>query len=167
MTIPCSGRVWTLEEASQNGYDKEGVEFLEQLIGDFLDFRFLMGRKFTFRPPRTIVIGPSEPFWRLLVLHEVGHAICKHKCFRMDVERLKMENQAWEEAHRLALRYGVKVDEDLIQNELDTYRDWLHQKSRCPICRLTRFQTPDSQYHCPRCEEFISSQGHDERYDRP
>ena len=72
----------------------------------------------------------------------------------MDVERLRMENEAWEKARELARVYKIEVNEDLIQEELDTYRDWLHQKSRCPRCRLTRFQTTDGQYHCPRCENF-------------
>ena len=152
--IPRSDRGFTREKAVEKGYDKKHVAFFCRLVDDFSDYRFILGTKFTFRPPRTIVIGPPEPFSQLLVLHEVGHAICKHKSFKMDVRRLKMENQAWEEARKLAVRYKVPVDENLIQDQLDTYRDWLHQKSRCPDCGLTRFQTPDGQYHCPRCEGF-------------
>ena len=165
--IPRSNRGFTREKALQNGYDIETVKFFERLIEDFPKFRFVLGVKFAFRPPRTVVIGPQEPFSRLLVLHEVGHAVCKHKDFKMDVSRLKMENQAWEKARELALFYDIEVDENIIQGELDTYRDWLHQKSRCPNCGLTRFQTPDSRYHCPRCEEFISSLGHGEKSDHP
>ena len=127
---------------------------LERLKKDYPDFRFRRGKKFAFRPPKTIILGPDEPFSELLTLHEVSHAICKHKDFRMDVERLKMENEAWEKARELAEYYDIEVNEDLIQGELDTYRDWLHQKSRCPVCGLTRFQTPDSRYHCPRCENL-------------
>ena len=127
---------------------------LERLKKDYPDFRFREGKKFTFRPPRTIILGPDEPFFELLILHEVSHAICKHENFRMDVERLKMENEAWEKARELARHYDIEINEDLIQEELDTYRDWLHQKSRCPVCGLTRFQTPDSRYHCPRCENL-------------
>ena len=130
------------------------TELLKKLQGDYPQFRFRTGKKFAFRAPRTIVVGPEEPFWGLLLLHEVSHAILGHSSFKMDVERLKMECEAWEKAKELALEYGVEVEEDEIQDELDTYRDWLHQKSRCPKCGLTRFQTPDSQYHCPRCEEF-------------
>lgn len=152
--IPRSTGVFTREKAAQNGYGKEEIVFFERLIRDFFDFKFVLGAKFSFRPPKTIVIGPPEPFSRLLVLHELGHAVCGHRDFRMDVTRLKMENQAWEEAKKLAVRYEIEANEDVVQNELDTYRDWLHQKSRCPICGLTRFQTPDSQYHCPRCESF-------------
>ena len=152
--IPRSDRGFTREKAVEKGYDKKHTAFFCKLVDDFSDYRFILGTKFKFRPPKTIVIGPPEPFSQLLVLHEVGHAICKHKSFKMDVRRLKMENQAWEEARKLAVRYKVPVDEDLIQDQLDTYRDWLHQKSRCPDCGLTRFQTSDGQYHCPRCEGF-------------
>lgn len=127
-------------------------ELAEKLKGDFPELRFVWGAKFAFRPPKTVVIGPSEPFSELLLLHEVGHAVCKHNGFKMDVERLKMENQAWEKARELANLYSIEVDEDFIQDQLDSYRDWLHKKSRCPRCGLTRFQTLDSKYHCPLCE---------------
>ena len=152
--IPRSTRAFTEDLASQNGYDSKDIIFLNLLIKDYPNFRFTLGPKFTFRPPRTIVIGPKEPFSRILTLHELGHAISRHKQFRTHVERLKMENEAWEEAKKLATHYNQPIDEDMVQNELDTYRDWLHQKSRCPKCGLTRFQTPDGDYHCPRCEEL-------------
>ena len=152
--IPYRAGDFNKELAIQNGYSLKEAEFLEGLRRDFGEFRFKMGRKFAFRPPKTIVIGPPEPFSELLALHEVSHAICKHKTFKMDVERLKMEVQAWEKARELASCYGIEVDEEIVQRELDTYRDWLHQKSRCPKCGLTRFETPDGVYHCPRCENF-------------
>ncbi|MBR3132109.1 hypothetical protein IKG33_01735 [Candidatus Saccharibacteria bacterium] len=152
--IPRSNRGFIEKKILKNGYDLEDLAFFQRLETDFPEFRFLLGDKFKFRPPKTIVIGPPEAFSRLLTLHEVSHAILKHKGFRMDVTRLKMENAAWEKAKELASKYGIEVNEELIQDELDTYRDWLHQKSRCPKCGLTRFQTPDSRYHCPRCDEF-------------
>ena len=146
------------ELAVQNGYDVSGGEFLQRLADDWGDFKFKRGVKFLFRPPRTVVFGPMEPNYRLLALHELSHALLGHQDYRIDVERLKMEREAWEKARELALLYGVRFDEDLVQTELDTYRDWLHQKSRCPVCGLTRFQTPDSQYHCPSCETFKATQ---------
>ncbi|MBR2841629.1 hypothetical protein IKE80_02520 [Candidatus Saccharibacteria bacterium] len=138
----------------EGGDNIDKAEFLNMLKRDFADFNFKRGRKFAFRPPRTIVIGPEEPAWQLLALHEVGHAVSGHKNFETDVGRIKMEMEAWEKARELATRYGVIFDETIVQEELDTYRDWLHQKSRCPKCGLTRFETPDGQYHCPRCENF-------------
>lgn len=131
---------------------KQGL--VEKLRVDYPDFRFRQGKKFTFRPPKTIIIGPDEPDDSLLLLHEVGHAISGHRDFVLDPDRLKMEREAWEKACDLSKKYGVVYDEEVVERELDTYRDWLDQKSRCPICRLTRFQTPDGQYHCPRCDSF-------------
>ena len=126
-------------------------DLLSQLKHDYPELRFIDGKKYAFRPPRTIILESKDSRNDYLLLHEVAHAICKHIFFKTDVERLRMESEAWEKAKELALRYNVKIDEDLIQDELDTYRNWLHRKSRCPNCGLTRFQTSDGQYHCPQC----------------
>lgn len=141
-------------EVLQNGYDQDTYAFFDALMNNYPNFKFRVGAKFAFRPPRTIVIGPMESTWKLLTLHEVSHAICRHRSFNIDIERLKMETEAWEKARELANEYKVEINEEMIQSELDTYRDWLHKKSRCPHCGLTRFQTPDSRYHCPMCDSF-------------
>ncbi len=130
------------------------TDLIEKLKVEYPELRFKEGQKFAFRPPKTIVIGPREEASDLLLLHEVGHAILGHRNFKTDVERLKMEVAAWGKAQELATIYEVKWDEDVAQEELETYRGWLHQKSRCPVCGLTRFETPDGRYHCPRCEEL-------------
>ena len=130
------------------------IILLEKLRADYPNFVFKDGKKFAFKYPRTITIGPEEPFDDLLALHELSHAILGHKSYNEDLERVKMESEAWEKAKKLATKYHVEIDEDLIQDELDTYRDWLHRKSRCPVCGLTRYQTADKLYHCPRCENF-------------
>ena len=153
--IPRSGCDSTFrEKAIQNGYDDRAVDFFERVLMDYPELRIRMGQKFAFRTPRTVVVGSYEPFFRLLFLHEVGHAISGHQDYKTDVERLKIEVEAWSKARKLAKSYGIEIDEELIQTELDTYRDWLHQKSRCPNCGLTRFQTSDSKYHCPLCDQL-------------
>lgn len=129
-------------------------DLLPRIQKDYPEFKFKSGKKYTFRPPRTIILGPPEPFSGLLLLHELSHAILGHKTFRLDVERLKMESEAWDKARELADRYKIKINEDLIQDELDTYRDWLHTRSKCKKCGLTCYQTKDGAYHCPRCENF-------------
>ena len=130
--------------------------FLAKVKDDYPLIRFVSGRKFAYRPPRTVVIpsDSDESCDSLLLLHEMGHAILKHRDFRTEVGRLKMEVMAWEKAKELATVYEIPIDENLIENELDTYRNWLHQKSRCPNCGLTRFQTPDGVFHCPKCSIF-------------
>lgn len=129
-------------------------DLIEKLRLDFPEFRFKTGKKFAFRFPKTITIGPEESGAELLVLHELGHAVLGHKEFKTDVERLKMEVEAWEKARELAGVYQIDFNEEMMQDELDSYRDWLHKKSRCPKCELTRFQDADGTYHCPRCENL-------------
>lgn len=128
--------------------------FLAKIKSDFPDFKFQNGRKFAFRPPKTIIVGPGESNDSLLLLHELGHALSGHRDYETSVRRLKMEREAWEKAKELAPKYDVSYDEEIVEAELDSYRDWLDKKSRCPKCGLTRFQTPDGEYHCPNCENF-------------
>jgi len=130
------------------------IALLNKVKGDYPDLVFRHGGKFLFRPPKTIVIGPEEPGDALMLLHEVGHALSQHRFFDTGAKRLKMEREAWNKARGLAKKYGVAFDEDTVERELDTYRGWLDTKSRCPKCGLTRFQTPDGNFHCPRCENF-------------
>lgn len=128
--------------------------FLARIKRDHPEITFRTGAKFAFRPPKTIVVGPTEERDDLLLLHELGHALCGHVTFDTGAKRLKMEREAWEKAREIAAVYGVDFDDSLVEAELDTYRDWLDKKSRCPRCGLTCYQTPDGVYHCPRCETF-------------
>ena len=129
------------------------MDLLERVRGDYPGLVFRSGKKYAFRPPNTIIIGPPEADASLLLLHELGHAVLGHQSFNTDALRLKMERAAWEKARELAERYGVDFKDELAERELDSYREWLDVKSRCPICKLTRYQTSDGVYHCPRCEE--------------
>lgn len=130
--------------------------WLQQLQREYAQFKFRPGKKFAFRPPVTIIYATDEQdFWRLQLLHELGHARCEHKFFATDPERLKMEREAWEEAKNLCKKYQVEYDEQVVEGMLDSYRDWLHQRSKCPDCGLTRYQTRDGKYHCPRCTNML------------
>lgn len=127
--------------------------FLKQLKSDFPEFTFKIGKKFAFRPPKTLIFSETdEKNYALLALHEVGHALCGHRGYDTHVERLKLESEAWEAAQALSKRYHIPFDKDFAETQLDTYRDWLHQRSLCKSCGLTRYQTPDGAYHCPNCD---------------
>lgn len=131
-------------------------KLVARLAADYPELRFRVGKKFMFRPPRTVVVEASGAengsWWGLQLLHEVGHALSGHRDFRTDPERLKMEREAWERARGLATTYNIWYDEEFVEGALDTYRDWLHQRSACPECGLTRYQTQDGRWHCPGCE---------------
>jgi hypothetical protein len=85
------------------------------------------------------------------LLHEVGHALLGHHTFKSDVELLQKEVEAWQTAQQLASSYGVNIDENHVQDCLDTYRDWLYHRSRCPACHATGVQQTPREYHCINC----------------
>ena len=63
-----------------------------------------------------------------------------------------MKRDAWNFANtNLALKYGIQIDKDFIEDHIDTYRDWLHYKSSCPNCGLNGFEKNKGQYICPAC----------------
>lgn len=85
------------------------------------------------------------------LLHELGHARLGHQNFTSDVELLTKEVDAWQEAMRLAKQYGVEINQEHVQDCLDTYRDWLFRRSQCPKCRGTGIQQAARDYTCPNC----------------
>lgn len=147
------------------------TDLLKYLKSAYPDFHFSYANRFKYRYPDHIYIErpPSNPenhpyppaHFALQTLHELGHALRKHKDYTEDLSRLKIEREAWETAKTIynnlpdPLKTPPFWDETYVESSLDTYRDWLHSKSRCKTCGLTRYQTPDGHYHCPRCEAFL------------
>lgn len=90
--------------------------------------------------------------WSLL--HETSHALLEHISYKTDFELVRMEVLAWEKAKKLAAELGVVIDEDHIQDCLDSYRDWLYSRSICPRCANKSLQQADLRhYRCFNCHE--------------
>jgi hypothetical protein len=88
--------------------------------------------------------------WSLL--HETGHALLGHSSYKADFELVRLEVAAWERAQHLALHLELSIDEDHIQDCLDTYRDWLYKRSICPNCTTKCLQQGDFvHYRCFNC----------------
>ena len=149
--------------------DPADEKFVERLVRDYPEVKFVKNTKrFSYRLKNgvpTVFLGGPQPNFGLLTLHELGHALLKHKDYKVDVQRVKIECEAWEKAKTVYAKYREDAemagtmpewDEDFVQEKLDTYRDWLHVKSRCKKCGLTGYQTEDGKYHCPRCEAFLA-----------
>jgi hypothetical protein len=85
------------------------------------------------------------------LLHELGHARLDHEGYVSDLELLKKEVEAWEEALCLAQLYRVEFDEEHMQDCLDTYRDWVYKRSLCPVCTNTGLQETERHYRCLNC----------------
>ena len=125
---------------------------LSQLKADYPDITFVVGTDFKWsKDEHTLVIDPDHPHASTYILHELGHALLGHEGFRFDIDLLRHEREAWERAIILAPAYNITVDEGLIEESLDTYREWLHSRSLCPSCNSTGLQTKTSTYICVNC----------------
>lgn len=86
------------------------------------------------------------------LLHELGHALLGHKEYTRDVQLIELEQEAWAYAKgHLSSRYGISMNEELIEEALNSYRDWLHARSTCPTCTSTGIQTKEKIYSCMVC----------------
>ncbi|MDO4902041.1 MAG: hypothetical protein Q4A21_00600 [bacterium] len=129
-------------------------KFLERLRADFTQFEFVCDHSFHWNLEKNSIFYTEDQDFEAKILHELGHALCGHRNFEKDIDLLKMELEAWEQAKIVAQHYGVKIPQDLIEDHLDTYRDWLHKRSLCPNCQINGFQMKNGDYKCVNCQQI-------------
>ncbi|HSX27459.1 MAG TPA: hypothetical protein VLG25_01615 [Patescibacteria group bacterium] len=127
---------------------------LASLQKDFPDFTFTSGETFCWSPHNKQVIYAASPAsnigtWSLL--HELGHGLLDHQSYETDLELLLLEVEAWTKARELAVKYKIEIDDDHIEDCMDTYRDWLDARSTCPECTHNGLQISSRQYSCYNC----------------
>jgi hypothetical protein len=133
---------------------KTSKAFTEQIIKDYPQFKFIPGTQEHWSPKtNTITYSESETLAELRygLLHELAHALLDHNTYNSDFELLELESQAWELAVKIGRKYKIKLDPDHIQDCLDTYRDWLHRRSKCPSCGMHVLQNTPNSYKCFNC----------------
>lgn len=124
---------------------------IPKLSADFPQFTFTASDDFSWSPEtKTVLYTPNEHADALL-LHELSHGLLDHTHYSRDVELLEIESAAWERAKLLAPAYGITITDDIAEDHLDTYREWLHARSTCPNCTATGFQVSSNGYECPAC----------------
>ena len=125
---------------------------LAKLQNDFSHFQFISGSEFRWAPQENTVYYPIDTHDSASLLHELSHAVLDHQTYTRDIQLLDCEQAAWQYAKTvLAMRYGIEISQDAIEDSLDTYRDWLHARSSCPECRATGMQIKQSMYSCLAC----------------
>lgn len=129
------------------------ISLIENLRADYPDLKFTSADNFRWSPKQqTVFIDTSLPMAEDYCLHELSHAILGHQTYAHDIDLVKLERDAWEYArHKLAPKYQLIIDDDVIQDNLDTYRNWLHARSLCPRCNATGLQSGTREYHCVAC----------------
>ncbi len=132
---------------------------LNKLTNQFPDLSFVAGNRFSWSPKKQQVIYKedsdiNDPVTMWSLLHELGHALLTHNDFTTDFELLQLESAAWIKAQELATDFDQEIDNEHIEDCLDTYRDWLYQRSTCPTCTSTSLQTDRNTYNCFNCGTF-------------
>lgn len=132
------------------------LELTDQIVADFEHlFTFKKGPVFSWSSSENTVYysksrkSSENAVWSLL--HEIGHAQLGHRQYNDDLELLMMEVAAWKQAKVLAEQYHLVIEEDHIEDCLDSYRDWLHARSRCPECATHSLQVDEVTYECYNC----------------
>jgi hypothetical protein len=148
--------------------NKTADTFINKLGKDYPQFSFMPGKQEHWSPKtNTITYSQDEPAEERQygLLHELAHALLGHSTYHSDFELLKLEAEAWELASKIATKYRIKLDNDHIQDCLDTYRDWLHRRSACPTCSVHTMQKDSHHYLCFNCgTQWSVSSG---RFSRP
>ncbi len=128
---------------------------LKQFKKAYPKLAFVEGMEFCWSPKtKTVIYTPAindDPLAVWSFLHEVAHALLDHSRYSSDFELLHMEAAAWNKAAEIAPKYKFSISSQHIQDCLDTYRDWLHQRSTCPLCGTTSLQESARKYRCHNC----------------
>lgn len=137
-----------------NTLSKTSASLVAKIAKDYPQFKFKPGSQEHWSPrTKTITYDPEAISFSYGLLHELAHALLGHNSYKSDFELLKLESLAWQTAAEIGQKYGVKIDDEHIQNCLDTYRDWLHRRSKCPACGMHVLQTNPRAYKCFNCGE--------------
>jgi hypothetical protein len=126
---------------------------LKSLRQDYPELTFESADEFWWSGAKqTVFYDPKAADATAYSLHELSHALLRHEGYERDIELIKLERDAWAYAkNTLAPQYDIEIDDDLIQDNLDTYRTWLHARSMCPDCEATGLQMKHQQYRCLAC----------------
>lgn len=122
------------------------------LISHYPDIKFLAGAVNKWQPQEKTILY-TEPVDFAIVFHEISHAILKHDDYSRDIELLRKERDAWKKAQQEARSVGYDIDTDIIEDHLDTYRDWLHSRSTCPNCSTNGVEIEKQIYRCLECNQ--------------
>lgn len=127
---------------------------IRRLVKDYPEYSFAKGAEFWWSATqKTIFYDPHATHSREYILHELSHALLNHTGYLHDIELVKLERDAWNYADStLSVKYGITIDEDVVQDNLDTYRDWLHSRSTCPECETTGIEVRTHRYKCIACK---------------
>lgn len=133
------------------------TNLINRLRLDYPDYKFKTAEVSCWSPRDNTIYyhGIRKIEDQITLIHELGHAIKGHQSYHQDIELIRYEREAWETARKIAPVYGVEINDDIIENALESYRKWLHARSRCPHCQSPGVQSiAHLSYRCVICESI-------------
>ena len=127
------------------------ISLIKSLRTDYPQFIYMKASSFQWSHNEHTIYYTCENDDCTLLFHELSHALLNHAEYNRDIELIAIERDAWDKSKEIAANYGVIIDDDYVQSNLDTYRDWLHARSTCPKCSATGLQTDKHSYKCLAC----------------
>lgn len=126
-----------------------------KIIDTYPEYNFVRSDKYAWDPnTKTIyykdVIEPLQIHIHSL-FHELSHALLDHVNFSNDIKLIKMERDAWALTKTLLVKYQHEIDTSHIEDCLDSYRDWIYARSKCPQCSHVGVETSNNVYGCIFC----------------
>lgn len=125
------------------------------IIKYFQELTFLPAGYFSYNSVSDIInYDPKQlktNLGRLSLLHETSHALLGHLNYNYDLELLILEVKAWAKARELVHQFNISIDENYIEECLDSYDYWVSARATCPNCSTFCLQTEKNLFRCFVC----------------
>lgn len=131
------------------------TNLLNKLTARYPKLHFKESDSFHYEPlDHTVFFSLEDAHLPERLLHEVSHAQLNHTDYERDIDLIALERDAWEHAKTvLGPEFDVEVSVNQIDEDMDTYRNWLHARSTCPYCNASGLQTAKYEYTCVVCRQ--------------
>lgn len=88
---------------------------------------------------------------KIALLHEISHCQLGHFHYRYDLELLMLEVAAWNRTLELARKHNIPVQQQYIQDCIDSYDDWVTRRGTCPTCHNFCIEDTENVFSCFVC----------------
>lgn len=127
-----------------------------EIIKYFSDIEFVPSGFFAYSASEDLINYDPEciedDLGKLDLLHEISHYLLGHIDYDYDIELLLMEVAAWDKTKELTKKFDVIIDQDYVDECIDTYDKWLNARSTCPECDNFSLQLSEGIYKCFICK---------------
>lgn len=124
---------------------------IKKLSQAYPQFNFEESSSYVWSPAKNTILYDKNGANNQLLLHELGHGLLGHTDYLYDINLIPIERAAWDKAKEIAKSLNIEISNDDIEDSLDTYRKWMHDRSTCPDCDATGLQIKKHTYQCPAC----------------